>query len=445
MNDVRDALVADELQRAVAHSPFNRTLQRWVGLLDRSISFEALADSLQQEAVLSFLAIDTTGSCDLTCPSMCYYHPGIDTRRAGVSIHALKTAISDAQRELSLRTLVFSGKEPLVNAQRLFELAEFANNIQDRKFSVGLVTNGRLLARHWPSFDSLVAAGGLSFLDISLDSGYEAEHDRIRGLNGTWSLAMAALRRCIEHWPSVRVGIASVLRHDNADGLLQLVRVTSDFNRVFFFAPIQPPPFTATPPVGWSKIFGFVKALVSLLALHPPKQPLEITFSLLGLYIRDAVTDGLFRWRDIREDANGQCYARLEIAGHSIIFLLQVLPETGHAIARIAADGSYLPNTHFLQAATPWSYAIGSIKDERIPALYARALGRNGVLYQLLASREGHECSQRACWKSCFGGLANAETELVAGRDLKRQPALCLKEPRGGQHRAEGVTCIQNI
>ena len=199
------------------------------------------------------------------------------------------------------------------------------------------------------------------------------------------------------------------------------------------------------PPVSWVDIFAFLKALFRLLATMPPNRPLEITFSLLGLYVDDAVNAGLFDWRDVREDANGQCYASTKFAGHTVNFLLQVLPETGHAIARITADGFYLPNTHFLQTAEPKHYAVGNLNTENITALYARALERGGILHQLLRSRKNHACARRPCWNSCFGGLANAETELVAGRDLKRQPSLCLKAHHDIPPIMEDMACEQSI
>jgi len=62
---------------------------------------------------LTFLTIDTTGACDLTCREMCYYNPQIDISKPSVRVAAIKQAVADAARELNLKTLVLAGKPDL--------------------------------------------------------------------------------------------------------------------------------------------------------------------------------------------------------------------------------------------------------------------------------------------------------------------------------------------
>ena len=237
-----------------------------------------------------------------------------------------------------------------------------------------------------------------------------------------------ALERCGHAWPKVRVGTASVLRLDNAEGIRELVRRAAPFNRYFFITPIQPPPFTATTPLPWAHIHAFLRKLLLLLETKLCGAGVEVMVSLLGLYLWDAEADGFFLWDELTEDTQGQVHIARELpGGNRFILHLQVLPETACRIGRITYDGAYLPNTHFVQDARPERFAVGYIQDERLPVLYRRALSAEGVLGKMLESRNYHSCRVRPCWGSCFGGLAAAEHSLVGGAPMDEQPALCLK------------------
>ena len=374
-----------------------------------------------------YLTVDTTGVCDLRCPGMCYYHPGIDPRRKPVPVEAFQAAIQSAHEELALGSLIFAGKEPLQNAPLLVQIARFAGSLPRRDFAIGFVTNGRGIGRNWGDLEELVQDGHLDFLDISLDSGIAAQHDAIRGVPGTFARASAALERIAQEWPDVRLGTTSVLRADNGEGILELLRGTARFNRHFFVTPIQPPPFTKTPPLGGETIRAFLHALRTLMETTLRGAGVEVTVSLLGLHLREVEADGFFSWGELREDAQGQIHTLRDIGGNQFVLQLQVLPETGWRTGRITHTGAYLPNAHFFQAASPEDFAVGYIQQEPLPVLYRRALAEDGILAAMFRSREGHACQKRPCWNHCFGGLAGAEHSFVSGTPLERQPALCLE------------------
>jgi len=405
-----------------------RILPIWRDIAYGNISFIDLLRRLQSQQKLLFLTVDSIGVCDLHCADMCYYHPKIDTRRTPVDKQTLMSAIKVACEELSLKTLILAGKEPLLNIRRVSSLTHLTKSLSESHgLLTGIVTNGRSIEKHWQALDLMARNGSISFLDVSIDSGIPEKHDDIRGINGTFKLAFSALKKCATKWPWVRVGVASVLRHDNIAGLLELINLSASFNRYFFIAPIHPPVFSTLPTLSWQEIQAFLHALIEQLETKHKDIGLEIIIQLPGFYVWDAATDGLFDWQELQEDTVSQIFAEREIAGNRLILQLQIFPETGWRTARITYDGAYLPNAHFLQHPHPEEFAVGYIQQESIVDLYRRAIGDDSVFATMLNSRIGHACRNRPCWHCCFGGLVGSESSIISGSGLNQQPRLCLK------------------
>jgi hypothetical protein len=358
---------------------------------------------------------------------MCYYHPEIDRTRVPASEVRFVAAVRTSAELLGLKVVVFSGKEPLLNAPRMFRLLDAFSRFREEKFSTGLVCNGRHLARHWPALCAAVERRQLDFLDISLDSANAAQHDTIRGVAGTFDLAWTALNRCSRELPGIRLGLSSVLRRDNAAGILALVKRAASVSRHFYIVPQITPVFAQTKAPAWSEISAFLESLRHLLTTHLANSRLEIMVSLLGIYLDNAARDGWIRWDEIAEDRNGSLYVDHEFAGNRVGLHLLPLPETAARIARITYAGDYLPNTHFLQDAAPERHAIGNIEREDVSTLYTRALDPDSIWRKIVDSRASHVCRDRPCWASCFGGWSIAEQNYLSDTPLEEQPRLCPK------------------
>lgn len=419
--------VVQGLREALESQSNAPTLRAWLALATEDLSFDEYYVQELMRNELLFLTIDTTGACDLSCPGMCYYHPDIDIRRRPVPLSILQEVIRDAQLALSLKALVFSGKEPLLNPRLLFDLIRYAQRLEDKKFAVGFVTNGRNLARHWDTLTQLASGHALDFMDISIDSGFPEQHDQIRGLEGTFIKAFTAVQESALRLPGVRVSVSSVVRQDNAEGIFELLRRSTGHTRYFNFQPIQPPPFSQLSGLTLQELLAFLHGLVHLLKTTLSGANLEILVALHGIYVEEIINAGFFEWRDLRENNEKQTYAQKEVDGNLLIFNSAVLPEYGWRQARITYDGSYITHAHFLQVPNPEKYAVGNVLSESIVDLYQRGKERNGYAHQLLQSRERHECRKRSCWSSCFGGWTASENSLITQRNLSTQPSLCRK------------------
>lgn len=422
----REALV-QALTVSAANNPSKPALTEWAELAADINNFRTRPSWHRARASLRFLAVDTASACNLTCPRMCYYHPTATVQRTRAKPEHFKLAVVQAATDLNLGTLAFAGKEPLVDAPRLAALAEAANAVPDRTFSIGLVTNGTLVERNWATLDRLVRDGAIDFIDVSIDSPHAAQHDEIRGLAGAHAAAHQALARMLVEWPEVRIGTTSVLRNDNGGAIADLVERADPRLRNFFVFPFQPPIFEESdPPPDWATIKACMDAVEAMLDGVRRDDGIDVSVSLLGLHVVDAVASGKI-WLDaLEEDENGQIYFRRSVGGNTLTVFLQVLPETGRHGLRILSDGTVLPGTHYLQAPRPERFAVGNIAGESILDIHQRAGAAESAIDQLWASRAEHACRDRPCWPVCFGGIAVSDNNILTGKPLVLPPDLCI-------------------
>lgn len=401
----------------------------WQALCDGALSWEEFAERFKAQSQLTYLSIDTTAGCDLTCEG-CYYHPQIPLNKEQVSLSDLVNAVSQAIDKLGTRAVVLAGKEPLLNAARVWNLLDSLSTMPGRQHvRVGMICNGRHVERHWNRFLAADTSVGLDFVDISFDSGDPLEHDQIRGVPGTFERSFRALTRCSQELTHVRVGTSCVLRERNLEGLLELIRRTTGLRVAHWITPLQPPPFSnaSAPTV---KILGaFLAQLRTLLRTELCKNSHDVTVSIPGIYIYDLVKDGELDLTGLKEDHDGQ-FAIIENIGRSCMNIhLAILPDNGWRQARILADGSYLSHIHFLEVPNPQQLSIGNISTSSIIELWNMAIASNSIADRLLNTRAEHDCRSRGCWSHCLGGWTVSENSLLTHKSLHQQPELC-QRPR---------------
>jgi len=416
------------LSAAAARSPEAFLLPLWAGLVRGAVTFDDFLAAVRARRQLTFLTIDTTGACDLKCAEMCYYNPRIRLNKPFISESLLVDAVRQAAHDLSLHVLAFAGKEPFLNPTRLFSLIHQAGSIPARDFVTGIVTNGRHVASHRESLRRAAAAGHLNYIDVSIDTADARAHDDFRGLQGTHQRAIEAVRWLNAEIPSARTTVVSVLRWENAQGILDLLRALSPVNTFYQIQPIQPPPYSSILPLTAGHVLGFLSKLESLLAGPLAGAGISVSIELLGIYLLEAAQAGFLRWDQIREDENCTLYVQREIGGNTLIITCEVFPLQAWRLARITYSGAYLAHMHFLQAPDPDIYATGHLGSESIVALFERSVVPDSYFEQIVRSRSAHECFGRPCWPNCFGGWNGAENALLENsRKLFNQPRLCTK------------------
>lgn len=418
----------EQLSAAAAAQPDAFLLPFWASLLEGSRTFEDFLNEVRGRRELTYLTIDTTGACDLTCAGMCYYNPAISLYHKIVDEQLLKDAIRQASEELSMRVLAFAGKEPFLNPERLFSLLRFAGALPERPFVIGLVTNGRHVARHSERIRQVVKESCLDYIDVSIDTSNAHEHDAFRGIDGTHRLASDAVRWINRELTGTRVTVVSVLRRENQDGILELPKVFGHDNLNYQIQPIQPPPYSPFPPLTATFMIGFLDRLVNSLAGPMHGAGISVSIELLGIYLLEAVQAGIFSWSDLREDHNHTLFVERTVGGNTLIITCDLFPLQAWRLSRITYNGAYLAHMHFLQSPDPDQFAVGFLGHEPLATLFDRAMGPDSHFARIVRSRRGHDCTNRPCWGNCFGGWNGAENGfLEKGRKLSEQPRLCTK------------------
>lgn len=425
--DAKTKALMDGLRSAAFSEPQGQILAVWSALVNGEMSLLDFANWARERDKLNFLTIDTTGACDLICKGMCYYHPDINLHNPFVSEETLKQAIKDAIDHLNLKTLIFAGKEPFLNPGRLFNLLDFAGPKEKRNFQTGIVTNGRRIHRFWSDIETLVNRKRLDFIDISIDSGFAEQHDQIRGVKGTFDLAIATTQQFAEVFPEVRLTITSILRSDNETGILELMRLVSKQVKNFQIQPIQPPPFSDTKPLSADFVVGFLQKLHRTLNQSEINEKVEVSVAVLGIYLMEVANAGFFSWHELREDVNGTVYFERDVNGHLLIITCDVFSLQAWRLARITYDGAYLAHMHFLQTPDRKPYLVGYIQNEPISSLFKKALASGSHFQKIVESRLNHDCCKRPCWKNCFGGWNGTENSFLTDQPLTQQPRLCIK------------------
>ncbi|MFH1094276.1 MAG: radical SAM protein [Candidatus Omnitrophota bacterium] len=99
----------------------------------------------------------------------------------------------------------------------LFEIIAFCHELG---FKTNIATNGFLIdeEKAWK-----MAAAGLDYVNISLDSLDQALHDELRGVKGAYAKAMNAIDLINKYAPNTQISLCSIMMAQTIDGMVALV------------------------------------------------------------------------------------------------------------------------------------------------------------------------------------------------------------------------------
>ncbi len=133
-----------------------------------------------------------TGDCNLACRH-CWISP--QYQRAAVSQSCLEydlfSAIIAEAKPLGLTSVKLTGGEPLIHP-RITGVLSF---VQQEDLNLTIESNGIALT---PELASQIAAGKNPFLSISLDGSTAATHEWVRGVSGSFDLAVKGIRTAVD-------------------------------------------------------------------------------------------------------------------------------------------------------------------------------------------------------------------------------------------------------
>jgi len=161
-----------------------------------------------------------TEHCNLKCRH-CWIdpgeYPGPSGRTKPIDLEFLKDFVREA-RDLGLADVRLTGGEPFLRE----DLDQFLGFLHDEKIRASIETNGTLLTT-----DSVQALRDycVEQVSVSLDSPFEEDHDRFRGVPGSFRKVIRILPRLVESGISTQVIMS--LHRGNAHAVTPLVELAA--------------------------------------------------------------------------------------------------------------------------------------------------------------------------------------------------------------------------
>ncbi len=169
--------------------------------------------------------------CNLSC-EFCHLDGGaLQDSPISMSEEVENRALEGAVA-IGAKVLVITGGEPLLHP-RCFRIVRRA---RESGMSVNITTNGLLVPKR---LDEIIESG-TSSISVSLD-GMKRIHDRLRGRQGAWKSAMAALEILAPH-TEISLSIYSVATNRNLADLRRVWELSRDLGAAFDMWPVNDSP-----------------------------------------------------------------------------------------------------------------------------------------------------------------------------------------------------------
>ena len=170
-------------------------------------------------------------ACNLKCEH-CFATALKDDSRRKITPEEHKDIIKQAM-ELGAVNFSFQGGEPTLYP----ELLDFIKNSYPDRNLISVTTNATLLDEQKIL---ILKKAGVDILTISLDSSVPEEHDRFRGVKGTFEKTMNTIKLALENGMNVTLG--AVVSHQNvrSRGLTDLIELAHKLNVIIFVALATP-------------------------------------------------------------------------------------------------------------------------------------------------------------------------------------------------------------
>jgi len=173
-----------------------------------------------QDNELYLLAINITKQCNLGCEH-CYLDADTlkEANKNELSVEEVNAVLDEIADRDNKTMVVLTGGEPLLRS----DLEEMIKHGSKLGLSMVVGTNGTLLTSR--RVKSLQAAGALG-VGISVDSIKADQHDRFRGLTGSWNKTFKAIQHCREHELSFQIHFT--VTRENLSELAEIIRFSHD-------------------------------------------------------------------------------------------------------------------------------------------------------------------------------------------------------------------------
>ncbi|MFH1850040.1 MAG: radical SAM protein [archaeon] len=185
--------------------------------LKYSLSYETTLPLVKPRAI----SIDIGRHCNLRCRICSQWKDNNDNRK--LELDDVKGIIDQIHSFCPEAILEFSGQEPLMQKELLFQSLEYATG---KGLTLALNTNGTLIG---PATARRLVQYRFNHITVSLDAADPGIHDYMRNQDGAHKKAISALKHLLKSRGDSRIAIAvtAVITNINLDELLKLHRLAA--------------------------------------------------------------------------------------------------------------------------------------------------------------------------------------------------------------------------
>lgn len=163
----------------------------------------------------SQVTLDITDRCNLRCPTCTKWQ---STDASGeMTTREWKNALSELKQWLGLKSVAFSGGEPLLRPD-LLELVEYAYSLGIKST---IITNGIMITK---TKAKEILNSNLKTLAITLNGVSQGAHDYLRGADGCYDKVMRAISLLNVPDRKLRIGITTILAGTNYHEAADLIK-----------------------------------------------------------------------------------------------------------------------------------------------------------------------------------------------------------------------------
>ena len=161
-----------------------------------------------------FVVWNFTNACNLRCRHC--YQSSNPRPAAGELTLAEKLGLIDQLAQKWTAMVAFAGGEPTISE----DLEPCLERCRQYHMHTTIATNGTLLT---PEKCRRLAATGLRYIEVSLDSVHADRHDAFRGVPGMWRRSVQGIKNVVAT-PGLRAGLAMCVHRQNVDEVEEMIR-----------------------------------------------------------------------------------------------------------------------------------------------------------------------------------------------------------------------------
>jgi radical SAM protein with 4Fe4S-binding SPASM domain len=213
----------DRLRGGVSMETFRRRVSEHTstvrGLVATARSVSEFGLTVPQRFSAPLFAVwNFTNRCNLQCRH-CYQDSAHAARDDELTL-AEKLDLVDQMAAEYVAMVAFAGGEPTISP----DLLPVLRRCQRHGMHVSVATNGTTMT---PRLAQALAAAGVRYVEISLDSVHPEKHDRFRGQPGMWHRTVRGMRHVVQQ-EGLRLGIAMCIHRGNLDELEDMLQFAVD-------------------------------------------------------------------------------------------------------------------------------------------------------------------------------------------------------------------------